>query len=153
EFVILLPELECRENAVVVAEKIRAHLATPYLVDGVAINMTTSIGMAIYPVDAQEWGDLMRRAGSTMYCDKARAQAPSKSVLSHAPDDVTGAPSERRGSGAGRAHAPGERVELFETVASRQIRPVKYGISRITPSTPAIPVGEHHVESVGSIEK
>jgi diguanylate cyclase (GGDEF)-like protein len=89
EFVILLPDLESRESADVVAEKIRAHVATPYLVDGVAINMTTSIGMAVYPVDAQEWGDLMRRADSAMLCDKARI------VRSHARDDVTGPPSER----------------------------------------------------------
>jgi GGDEF domain-containing protein len=96
----------------VVAEKIRAHLATPYLVDGVAINMTTSIGMAMYPVDAQEWGDLIRRADIAMYREKARAPAPARIVRSHARDDVTGPPSERRGSAAGRTHAPGEPVEL-----------------------------------------
>lgn len=81
EFVVLLPELECRENAVIVAEKIRAHLATPYVVDGVAITMTTSIGMALYPIDAQEWGDLMRRADIAMYCDKAARDKEARSPL------------------------------------------------------------------------
>lgn len=79
EFVVLLAELECRENAVIVADKIRAHLATPFVVDGVAITMTASIGMAMYPVDAQEWGDLMRRADIAMYCDKAARDKEARS--------------------------------------------------------------------------
>jgi len=51
EFVVLLPEFEGQESAVAAAEKIRAHLGTPYVVDGTAIQVTTSIGMAIYPID------------------------------------------------------------------------------------------------------
>jgi predicted signal transduction protein with EAL and GGDEF domain len=59
-------------------QQIRAHLAMPYLVDGVAINVTTSIAMAMYPVDAQEWGNLMRGADVTMYRDKSARSRPSK---------------------------------------------------------------------------
>ena len=36
EFVVLLPELECGESAVAACEKIRAHLAKPYLIGGTA---------------------------------------------------------------------------------------------------------------------
>jgi len=72
EFVILLPELERQEHAGVVAEKIRARLAPPYLVDGVTVEVKASIGMAMYPVDAQEWGDLMRRAEVAMRLDQSR---------------------------------------------------------------------------------
>lgn len=72
QFVILLPELERQQNAVVAAEKIRAQLAASYVVDGVAVELTVSIGMATYPIDAQELGDLMRRAEVAMRVDKLR---------------------------------------------------------------------------------
>ena len=51
EFAVLLPELEHHDSAMAVAGKICTHLARPYLVDGTAIQMTTSIGIAVYPVD------------------------------------------------------------------------------------------------------
>jgi diguanylate cyclase (GGDEF)-like protein len=72
EFVVLLPELEGRESAVAVAEKIRDRVAIPYIVDGVEITVTASIGVAVYPVDGRDYGDLMRVTDSFMYRDKAR---------------------------------------------------------------------------------
>jgi diguanylate cyclase len=78
EFLILLPELEGEQSAVAAAEKIRAHLAMPYVINGAAISITTSIGTAIYPVDGEEYGELIRRADHAMYRDKARGQAPPR---------------------------------------------------------------------------
>lgn len=75
EFVILLPQYEGQESAVAVAKKVCAHLAAPYAVDGTAISVTASIGMAIYPVDGQEYGDLMQVTDRAMYRNKARAAA------------------------------------------------------------------------------
>ncbi len=76
EFVILLPELERRESAVAAAEKIRAHLATPYVVDGTPIQVMASIGMAVCPIDGSEFGDLIQQADAAMYCNKAHGPAP-----------------------------------------------------------------------------
>lgn len=59
EFVVLLPQHEGQESATAVGEKIRARLAAPYALDGTVIRVTVSIGMAVYPVDGQEYGDLM----------------------------------------------------------------------------------------------
>ena len=75
EFVVLLPESEGQESAAAAAEKIRAQLATPYVVDGAAIEAKTSIGMAIYPVDGHEYDELMQVADLAMYCSKARSHA------------------------------------------------------------------------------
>jgi Diguanylate cyclase, GGDEF domain len=60
EFVVLLPQYEGQESAAAVAEKIRARLAAPDAVDGTVIRVTVSSSMAVYPVDGQEYGDLMQ---------------------------------------------------------------------------------------------
>jgi diguanylate cyclase (GGDEF)-like protein len=75
EFVVLLPELEGRESAEAAAEKIRDRLAIPYIVDGVEITVSASIGVAVYPVDGREYGDLMRVTDGFMYRDKSRDAA------------------------------------------------------------------------------
>jgi len=77
EFVILLPELESRESAVVATEKIRAHLAMPYLVGGTSIQVTASIGVAVYPTDGSEFDDLIQQSDAGMYCNKAGGPAPA----------------------------------------------------------------------------
>lgn len=81
EFVILLPELEHRESATVAAEKIRVHLGTPYLIGGTSIQVTASIGMAIYPTDGTEFGDLLQQSDAGMYCDKAGDPPPDSAFV------------------------------------------------------------------------
>lgn len=75
EFVILLPEFEGQESSVAVAEKIRARLAAPYVVDGATVELTTSFGMAVYPVDGHEYCDLLKASDLAMYRDKASGPA------------------------------------------------------------------------------
>ena len=70
EFVVLLPELQGRDSAVAAAAKIRIGLAMPYVVDGTTIRITTSVGMAIYPVDGSRYADLVSVSDSAMYVDK-----------------------------------------------------------------------------------
>jgi diguanylate cyclase (GGDEF)-like protein len=75
EFVVLLPDLEDRESSVAAVEKIRAHLAAPYLIGGTEIEVATSIGMAVYPLDGNVYEDLLRQSDVAMYCDKGRGPA------------------------------------------------------------------------------
>ena len=84
EFVVLLPEFEGRRCVVAAAEKIRAHLARPYVIDGIGIKITTSIGMAVSPLDGEGYGELMQVSDLAMYRDKARSPAPP-SVLGSEP--------------------------------------------------------------------
>ena len=71
EFVVLLPELETPGSALGAVRKIRTRLAAPYVVDGVQITVTASIGTALYPMDGLEYGDLMRATDGAMYRNKA----------------------------------------------------------------------------------
>jgi diguanylate cyclase (GGDEF)-like protein len=73
EFVVLLPEINGRKAADAVANGIRAQLAPPYLIDGAAVTVTVSIGVAVHPVDAMGYADLARLADVAMYRNKARS--------------------------------------------------------------------------------
>ena len=71
EFVIVLAEVAHPQDAALVAEKILSTLAQPIFVNGNELLITTSIGIAIFPVngtdDAQE---LMKQADAAMYAAK-----------------------------------------------------------------------------------
>src|SRR5207248_6155996 len=51
EFVVLLPEVDDQNRALVVAREIHARLAKPYMVDDYSVGVTASIGVAVYPFD------------------------------------------------------------------------------------------------------
>jgi predicted signal transduction protein with EAL and GGDEF domain len=48
----------------------------PYSISGVTIEISISIGIAIYPVETEEYAELTRRADQEMYRDKARRPVP-----------------------------------------------------------------------------
>lgn len=72
EFVVLLSDVESREDADAAAQKICARLAAPYEVNRISIKITTSIGTAVYPLDGDEYGDLIRMSDLSMYQTKGR---------------------------------------------------------------------------------
>jgi diguanylate cyclase (GGDEF)-like protein len=86
EFVVLLSELDAKDGAVVVADNIRAHLAAPHLIDGARITLGTSLGIAMYPVDAPALGDLLRVADLAMY--RVKAGRPGSPGISDSSLDV-----------------------------------------------------------------
>lgn len=51
EFVLLLEDVEGRHDAQAVAEKLQRHVNEPLVADGHWLQLTASIGMAIYPLD------------------------------------------------------------------------------------------------------
>ena len=85
EFVVLLPEFEGRDCVVAAARKIQAHLARPYVIAGVAVTMTTSMGIAVYPVDGTDYGDLIEMSDLAMYRDKSRPVEIRSNPLHRAP--------------------------------------------------------------------
>lgn len=70
EFIVMLPEVEGKQTAEVVEQKIRTQLAAPYLVDGNLVTVTLSIGTAVYPMDATDHRDLIKLADAAMYSMK-----------------------------------------------------------------------------------
>jgi diguanylate cyclase len=75
EFIVLLPELCGRKDVVGAAHRIRTSLEPGYIIDGTSIEVTTSMGMAIYPVDADSLGDLLQASDLAMYRNKVRSRA------------------------------------------------------------------------------
>jgi diguanylate cyclase (GGDEF)-like protein/PAS domain S-box-containing protein len=67
EFVIMLSELLHVEDASGCAEKILRAIQLPYLIDGEEINITASIGIAVYPADGIGPEALLRNADLAMY--------------------------------------------------------------------------------------
>lgn len=77
EFVIMLPEIDAMESATEMAEKIRARLAAPYVVNEQAMTVTASTGMAVYRGGEQSYIDLIKQADVAMCLAKVHVNSPS----------------------------------------------------------------------------
>ena len=68
EFVILLPDAQKTDDAVLVAEKIRCVLEQPFVMDnGVELDISSSIGVVMYPDQADNVRDLLHFGDEAMY--------------------------------------------------------------------------------------
>jgi diguanylate cyclase (GGDEF)-like protein len=70
EFVVLLEGCKGRKDAWVAAKRISTQLSEPYVLDAVTIEITASTGMAIFPDDGRECGDLIEVADVSMFGQK-----------------------------------------------------------------------------------
>jgi diguanylate cyclase (GGDEF)-like protein len=69
EFVIVF-QLDVPEDAAVVAERIIATVAEPFEIDTLDLQVTASLGIAMYPTDATTERELMAHADAAMYHTK-----------------------------------------------------------------------------------
>ena len=67
EFTIVLPHLSKSEDAAIVAERIIDCLLEPFDLGDESFVASTSIGIAVYPADADGWEDLLKHADAAMY--------------------------------------------------------------------------------------
>jgi diguanylate cyclase (GGDEF)-like protein len=74
EFTVLLSDLTEAQNALALARKIEEELQRPVTVGGVTLQATGSIGVAVYPNDAQSPDALYALADAGMYAAKRRAK-------------------------------------------------------------------------------
>ena len=51
EFFLLLPEVDQLQDAATIAQKVLKAFQEPFVLDGHSLNITTSIGVALYPDD------------------------------------------------------------------------------------------------------
>lgn len=70
EFGILLPDLDASPVAISVAQRIVEQFEEPISVEGLALDVAGSIGIALYPDTATDADTLMRRADVAMYAAK-----------------------------------------------------------------------------------
>ena len=66
EFTILLPNIQQRNNAAIVAQKVLDNLQRPFSLNGHEVFITTSIGIALYP-DGADSETLLKHADTAMY--------------------------------------------------------------------------------------
>ena len=67
EFVLVLQEIHNLEDATSIAEKVVDSFKGPFIIEGHYLNISTSIGMAIYPDDGKDLDILMRKSDAAMY--------------------------------------------------------------------------------------
>lgn len=70
EFAILLPDIERRDDAIKVSQKLYRECTMPFTVNGTEVSVGASIGIAIYPQTAENADYLMRCADKSMYDSK-----------------------------------------------------------------------------------
>lgn len=74
EFIILLNELAHPEDAAAAARNICEQLDQPFEVDGVRLNVSVSVGIAVYPRDGKAAELLLRNADLAMYHAKSKGR-------------------------------------------------------------------------------
>ena len=72
EFGIVLPDLPNEEIALRVADRLLEELEQPVSVEGLALDISGSLGIALYPMQAEDAETLLRRADVAMYVAKEK---------------------------------------------------------------------------------
>ncbi len=75
EFVVLLNNLECAENASQLTGKILESMKAPFEIGGVKLCLTASLGIAVYPDDGDSASILLRNADSALHRSKAAGRS------------------------------------------------------------------------------
>jgi diguanylate cyclase (GGDEF)-like protein/PAS domain S-box-containing protein len=70
EFTIILSEVNHKEDASVVADKVLEVIRRPFFINEHTITITTSIGISLYPNNGQDIQTLMKQADIAMYVTK-----------------------------------------------------------------------------------
>lgn len=74
EFTVLLPLVADRACAAIVARKVIAVFGEPFLLDGLELCISTSIGIALYPLDTDDCDKLVKYADTAMYQAKQQGR-------------------------------------------------------------------------------
>jgi diguanylate cyclase (GGDEF)-like protein/PAS domain S-box-containing protein len=75
EFVVLLSEVACAEDVACAADALRARIAAPHRIEGRALRVTASVGIAVYPGEGTDAETLMKKADCALLSAKACRRA------------------------------------------------------------------------------
>jgi diguanylate cyclase (GGDEF)-like protein/PAS domain S-box-containing protein len=78
EFVLLWNGLKSAEDAQALAQRVHSILARPFAVEGRALSVGASIGVAVYPGDGRDFAELLRNADAAMYYAKESGRGTSR---------------------------------------------------------------------------
>jgi len=74
EFVVLLTEVACTEDAAFSADKLLAAIAAPHSIGDEDLHVTASVGVAVYPADGPDAETLLRKADLALLQAKAHGR-------------------------------------------------------------------------------
>ena len=74
EFLLLLPEIAETDGVCLVAQKILETFQKPFVLGNHEIDITTSVGIAIYPADGEDVDNLLRSADIALYQAKTKGR-------------------------------------------------------------------------------
>ncbi len=74
EFVVVLPDIASPADAAHVAEKILSSVSSLYIIDGNELRTSPSIGICLFPDDASENQELIKKADMAMYHAKSKGR-------------------------------------------------------------------------------
>lgn len=86
EFVVLLPGIPSLEDVEIVARKLISAITQPFVLEEHQIDITTSIGISLFPSDAQLPQDLVEKADQAMYQAKELGKNRYTFATATAPD-------------------------------------------------------------------
>ncbi|HYF58726.1 MAG TPA: EAL domain-containing protein, partial [Burkholderiaceae bacterium] len=81
EFTVLLPGLNDPEQTETLARRLNQCLFEPFVIDDKAIQISASIGIALFPNDGQSVDDLLRRADQAMYESKKNGRNQTRRFM------------------------------------------------------------------------
>ncbi|WRH67927.1 MAG: GGDEF domain-containing protein [Planktothrix sp. GU0601_MAG3] len=85
EFTVILPGIPSKSDVARVAQKILDTITQDTILEGHKISITTSIGISLYPADAQDMETLIKLADTAMY----RAKTTGKNLYEFSRDTDT----------------------------------------------------------------
>ncbi|WP_293132444.1 GGDEF and EAL domain-containing protein [Microcoleus sp. bin38.metabat.b11b12b14.051] len=74
EFTVLLPKVNCLEDALKTAQRILDNLKPAFKLEGQSLHVSSSIGIAVYPNDGEDAETLVKNADAALYCAKERGR-------------------------------------------------------------------------------
>lgn len=74
EFALILNDVEHYKHALTIADKISQKMQEPYQLSNAEVHLSASIGIAIYPDDANNADELLKKADQAMYEVKANGR-------------------------------------------------------------------------------
>ena len=115
EFTIVLQELEKKEDAASMAQRVLRIIAEPIDIDGQRLYITASVGITVYPEDGEDAETLLKNADNAMY----RAKAVGRNCYEMSTQELSRSMQERLTLESG-LHQAMERNE-FEVYYQPQI--------------------------------
>ncbi|HYS52640.1 MAG TPA: EAL domain-containing protein [Thermoanaerobaculia bacterium] len=115
EFTIVLQELEKKEDAASMAQRVLRIIAEPIDIDGQRLYITASVGITVYPDDGEDAETLLKNADNAMY----RAKAVGRNCYEMSTQELSRSMQERLTLESG-LHQAMERNE-FEVYYQPQI--------------------------------